>query len=308
MKYNFTLTRINITKVKVHPSVVALGYSYKPSDDNEANKVLQDDFNYFEKFYDRPVAIENGDEYLLLTHLKDFHLLKESGETEIEVYVGCFEDDYTVQRFIGLRNSVLKKDWRAQYEMATFLTEFLDTDEGKEYAKSIPHKKTREKVAYMMGTSDSSIQRVMAIGKEAPEYLDMITEGHISFTEANVAHKKQKYGGKKKDGEADKSKKKRKKEEEPKDPPNPPEIVTQIVDNFSFEMIDGVPVVKCNDHEYQSMSLVSSLEVIDGKGRIEFKDPRANGPEFVILTKNIYFGNTVDFQNKKSTNKTKKAA
>lgn len=316
MNYKFTLERIDISNARVHPSVIALGYNYKPFNDEEDNHAILQDFNYFEKFYDRPVAVKIGEQYLLLTHTRDFHLLKESGETEMEVYVGCFSDDLDIQRFIGLRNGVLKRNWRAQYEMATFFREYLETEEGKKYAKSIPHKKTREKIAYLMGTSDSTIQRVLNIGDNGPEYLDMITNEHISYNAADVAIKKDKYSGKKKDNEVkpkcDTNEEDRDKDDEDEkvtdSEPIIEDIIKLFVEKFSLEMIDGAPVVKFNSKEYQSIALRSSLEIINGRGRIELRDPRTGGAEFVISMKNISTENTVSFQNKKSITKTKKAA
>lgn len=170
-KPQFILVTINPNDLVIHPVLVEMAYDNRP-DENYIKAM--DIFNHYEK----PVIDLSNN---IITHCADVIAAQKNGLTEIEVYRVALNEQQ-LRMFISLKHTYCKENIIATYKTIKYYEDYLTKDAGgQELAKTIPFDTTREKIAALMQTSDSTIKRVKEIGDNKPEKLGLINENETSM-------------------------------------------------------------------------------------------------------------------------------
>jgi hypothetical protein len=127
--------------------------------------------------YDKPVVDMDNN---VITHWSDVQAAVANCIAGMEIY----RVDMTIiqlRRFIAMKHRYHRMDLIAGYNTVKFFEGYLtgDTD-GIALAASMQGT-TREKIANLMQTSDSTVKRLMEVGKHKFEKLGLIEEGYVSF-------------------------------------------------------------------------------------------------------------------------------
>ncbi len=164
-----------VSSLMIHPGLQLLDSTIQ----NEVFKSFYNEFQYLET----PVVTEDN---FVITHAIDVLAAKQIGIENIEVVVLKNVDEAQVIRFISFKEVVKHgKNKVALSKAVTLLTHHLTKNEaGKEWAKTIPGSKTRQKIANTLGVSDGTIQGIMALAKKNPEALAKIDAGEMTNSEA----------------------------------------------------------------------------------------------------------------------------
>ncbi len=281
-KYTFDFATVSVAQTSIHPIVKAFGFDFNTDD------LMKAHFNHFNKFYDKPVAIKQGEQYLVVTQTTDFKLLQESGAEEIELYVTNINDEFELRRFIGFRHAQFDKNWIALYDCIKFLEKYLKTKNGKVWSKSIPKQFTRPKIAYLMGLGEGTIERIKYVGDNAPQLLGLINQGNYSYKQAEdfIYEKKQQEKA------AAKAAKKAKENNKPaeKETKVAP-LFPSTLESLSLSFHNGTPVFSLNGQEFTNLLSNDSLDIKPQETfTIKLKDGLSKGLEVSISIKNLRLG------------------
>lgn len=165
-KPQFIPVTINPNDLMIHPVLIEMAYDNRP-DENYIRAM--DIFNHYEK----PVIDLNNN---IITHCADVIAAQKNGLTEIEVYRVALNEQQ-LRMFISLKHTYCKENIIATYKTIKYYEDYLTKNkDGKELANALPFDTTREKIAALMQTSDSTIKRVKEIGDNKPEKLGLINE------------------------------------------------------------------------------------------------------------------------------------
>jgi hypothetical protein len=165
-KPQFIPLTINPNDLMIHPVLIEMAYDNRP-DENYIKAM--DIFNHYEK----PVIDLNNN---IISHCADVIAAQKNGLTEIEVYRVALNEQQ-LRIFISLKHTYCKENIIATYKTIKYYEDYLTKNkDGKELAKALPFDTTREKIAALMQTSDSTIKRVKEIGDNKPEKLGLINE------------------------------------------------------------------------------------------------------------------------------------
>ena len=171
----FTLQTVNPQKLKFDSLLSTMGCDNKPDEFFKAER------NNLGCEYERPYV---DADYNVLTHSVEVRYAQENNEQSMEVYVVEL-NDIQRKRLIAHKNRYNQKNLTASFETSIFFKSYLnDTEEGKAFAASLPGKSTREKVAGLLNTSDSTIKRLWYVGDNMPEEFGLISENNSSLKEA----------------------------------------------------------------------------------------------------------------------------
>lgn len=173
----FTASNANPRELTPHPILVEMGYG-RIDDDVYFIETMK----YF-NHYDKPVVDSDNN---VITHWSDVQAAVANDVADMEVY----KVDMTVihlRRFIAMKHRYHRMDLIASYNTAMFFEKYLTEDaEGIRLAESIGGKTTRENIALLMQTSDSTIARLKDVGLNAFDKLGLIEQGHASFKEVRA--------------------------------------------------------------------------------------------------------------------------
>jgi hypothetical protein len=166
----FTPSIANPADLKAHPILIEMGYG------RTADVYFIEAMKYF-NHYDKPVVDMDNN---VITHWSDVQAAVANCIAGMEIY----RVDMTIiqlRRFIAMKHRYHRMDLIAGYNTVKFFEGYLtgDTD-GIALAASMQGT-TREKIANLMQTSDSTVKRLMEVGKHKFEKLGLIEEGYVSF-------------------------------------------------------------------------------------------------------------------------------
>jgi hypothetical protein len=182
MSVKFKLKKVNPNQLTVHPILEETGFNNSP------DKFFADMLKEF-GHYERPVIDLDGQ---LITHSAEALAAVMNQEKSIEVWEVNM-DSISIRKFIFLKHKYYRRKMVASYASVKFWENyFTKNPEGIEFGKTIEGS-TRQKVARMMQTSDSTIKRLKFIGENVPEKLGLIDEGLCSLKEAEECAKKKKW-------------------------------------------------------------------------------------------------------------------
>lgn len=316
-QFSFIAQTVKIADTQIHPILSSFGFSYG------TNKQVQNGFNYFNKYYDRPVVIETSGIYKIITQSLDYNTVLASGLEEIDVYVCDLVDEIDIRIFITTRHYKHEKNWAASYSTYKFFETYFKTPEGKVFYRTIEGESTRSKIAMLIGTSDKTMERITYVGKnelEGDNFLQLISAGSKTYTEVydEIARRKDKE----KAAEQAVAEKKKEQsgnnvvpfspqhnlnseedvEEEPTDDlGNDTEVSEEDQPDFgntlpfneelksiTIEFENGVPYVTINGRKFNSMKLMAE-NILDGQlTKLTLKDGLTNG-----MFINVIIGNYI---------------
>lgn len=174
-KFQFNQKTADITNTQPHPVLKEYELDFVPND-------------YFigmlKKYclYERPVLDKNGN---VITHYADIMAARANGVKQLEVYeVDMDEQELTL--FLLSKHTYNIKKVKRSFEIAAFYRDYLTTNtEGIKLGKTIKGN-INDKVAYLMATSESTVKRLLYVGrsKEAELHFNMVEEGTYSLHEA----------------------------------------------------------------------------------------------------------------------------
>ncbi len=168
-----SITR-NPIDLRIHTLLTEMGYNNTPDAFFIETSKL---FN----FYDSPVIdMENN----VVTHAPDVLAAIANGVTSMIVYqVNMTSAQMRI--FIALKHKYHSRNLIASFNTIKFYEEYLATNpEGIRLSASLEKDTTREKIAMLMQTSDSTIKRIKEVGENKFDQLGLIEQGHMSFKEA----------------------------------------------------------------------------------------------------------------------------
>jgi len=171
----FVLMQIDPKLLKVHPFLSDMGF------DNRPDEIYNLELKNFGFHFERPII---DAEYNILTHSADVIAAQENNFASIEVFSVVLDDAHK-RRLIALKHRYNIRKQILNYNTSLFCKSYLTEDaQGIDFAKTLPGKTTREKVAGLLNTSDSTIKRLWFIGDSMPEELGLIDAGYSSLKEA----------------------------------------------------------------------------------------------------------------------------
>lgn len=280
-QFTFTSMTVNIANVKIHAIVESMGC------DTVQDETFKRDFQYFSNYYDKPVAVQYGNNYHILNHVNDFKELLESGVEAVEIYLSNFDCEFDVRRFIGFRHLGFEKNLAAVYETINYIKRNRKTKEGSAFMKSIPGKDYADKIGTLMGTSGSTVGRIQKIGDKAPGHLHTISKGESTIQDGlNEATKiiLMEKAALKKEKDKDKPKTPTQKEFH--------KNLLTLLQSFNINLEDkATPFVELNNKEFNSLEIIGSTEIKGGKGRIVLKDNKKEGLIIKLEVQNYYESN-----------------
>ncbi len=183
--FNFTTKTVKVSDLKIHELLEELGYKLKLED------VFSDTAAYF-NFYKKPVVDKSNN---VITNSAEVLAAQKNGLKTIEVFE-CDLNGEDLRRFISFTHKYHRKNLVATYKAIKFYENYLGTAEGIELAKSIGGNSTREKIAKLLQTSDSTVKRVKQVGEKRPHSLPLIQNRDMSFEEVIYDIKKERLAKK----------------------------------------------------------------------------------------------------------------
>ena len=166
----FVSITCNPMDLRIHTLLTEMGYNNTPDAFFIETSKL---FN----FYDSPVIdMENN----VITHAPDVLAAIENEVASMNVYqVNMTSAQLRI--FIALKHKYHSRNLIASFKTIKFYEEYLATNpEGIRLSASLTGT-TREKIAMLMQTSDSTIKRIKLVGEEALDKLGLIEQGFTSF-------------------------------------------------------------------------------------------------------------------------------
>jgi len=149
--------------------------------DNKADEFFKAEKENLGCKSERPIIDTDNN---VLTHSADVLYAQENGDESMEVFVVELSDIQR-RRLIAHKNRYNQKNLAASFETSKFFKGYLtETEEGRLFAESLPGKSTRQKVAGLLNTSDSTIKRLWFVGDVTPEEFGLINENNSSLKEA----------------------------------------------------------------------------------------------------------------------------
>ena len=166
----FTSTTANPNDLKPHQMLIEMGYGHTP------DPYFIESLKYFNQ-YDKPVIDKENN---VVTHLADVLAAKENGMVSLEVYQMQMTSSQ-LRRFIALKHKYHSRNLIASFNTIKFYEDYLANDEeGIKLSDSMTGT-TREKIAMLMQTSDSTIKRIKEVGTLKADKLGLIEQGYTSF-------------------------------------------------------------------------------------------------------------------------------
>jgi len=180
----FILTKVNPKDLQIHPILSGMGFANRPDEFFNAERL-----NLGCKFECPIVDTQNN----VLTHSADVIAAQEQGTISMEVYVVEL-DDIQKRRLIAHKHYYNKQNLTASYETSIFFKSYMtENPEGMLFASTLPGKTTRQKVAGLLNTGDSTIKRLWFVGDNLPEEFGLINENNSSLKQAEEKIKLMKW-------------------------------------------------------------------------------------------------------------------
>lgn len=173
-KFSYESKIMKLADLRIHQLLELLGYD-KP------DQIFNDFAKHFD-YFERPVVTKDG---FIISHATDFLSARALGKSEMEVVIihDCSIDD--VIQFISFKQVYKHGINRSKLaEVIGFLTDYLTNNpSGKNWAQTLPHNKTRNKVAEILGVSSTTVHNVSTVGKNA-ELAAKVDNGEITNSQA----------------------------------------------------------------------------------------------------------------------------
>jgi len=161
--------KVNPHGYKPHPLLEKFGVRY------ETNQALLAVYKRFSMLAEKPIVTPDKE---VITHMDDINAALAS-DTDISVYEIDIPLD-EIPLLINLKYSRSRATLSGEYEKIKYLEEVIKSVKGKELFKDVPGD-TRAKIAAIMGTSDSTVKRIMYIGKNKPTEFGLIEQSEKSM-------------------------------------------------------------------------------------------------------------------------------